>query len=281
MGSEDLWAEARKRHMEQELKRMEEAGIGPGDPRLKEVKVGGRIWVDELKRAITYEEYENLQKGETVEVTLNDVDPKMMELILGDTLEHLSVSTPSVIGVFGSAGAGKDTLASTLVTLGYERVAFADRLKAVALSCDPWIRRPKANNGYSRLSHIVEMVGWEVAKTAFPEVRKFLQDLGVAVRDNVGQHVWVDAALRSAEGKNIVITDVRFPNEFEAVRAAGGKLVRIDRPDHGVLTADAAKHISETAWRNETPDYVINNNGTLDELAAAATQLAKHIKENS
>ena len=67
---------------------------------------------------------------------------------------------------------------------------------------------------------------------------------------------------------NWIITDTRFPNEIEAVKKRGGITIRVNR-DY-VLTGgpeDPKKqHESETALDNAEFDYVIDNNGTIEEL---------------
>ena len=62
---------------------------------------------------------------------------------------------------------------------------------------------------------------------------------------------------------NWIITDVRFPNEFDAIKAKGGLMVRVNRP--GYDTSMVA-HPSETALDGHDFDVVIENNGDLDDL---------------
>lgn len=54
-------------------------------------------------------------------------------------------------------------------------------------------------------------------------------------RERIGVNVWVNIAIRRASlqraaGRNVVIDNVRYPNEFEAVRNAGGIIVALHRP---------------------------------------------------
>ena len=153
-----------------------------------------------------------------------------------------------LIGMVGYAQAGKDTFAGYL---GYHRIALADKLKQLALDINPIIIPapiPEWNNEY--LSDVVEEFGWEYAKAEVRGVREFLQNLGVAVR-KIDPDFWVKAAfLEYTPGVATVFTDVRFPNEIEAIRAAGGIIVRIDRQGH----APANDHISEYAWQDTEPD---------------------------
>ena len=110
-----------------------------------------------------------------------------------------------------------------------------------------------------RLSQVVSHAGWERAKEN-DEVRRFLQNLGVAVR-GLDPDVWVRPVF-DALAPHTVISDVRFPNEAEAVLAAGGQLWRVVRPG----TAPARGHISDTALSDYPTDRVLDNSGTIDDL---------------
>lgn len=196
-----------------------------------------------------------------------------------------------ILGVSGRKRSGKDSLAARLVSdHGFTRIAFADPLKAVAQDVNPWIRVEDDELGliygpgsswlgrgpdYHRLFDIVDSHGWETAKE-FREVRRILQDLGVAVRDHVGDTTWMEAALDAADRVPgpVVIPDVRFPNEAAEVEAEGGYLVRVSRPG---LPADDL-HVSETALDDLTPDFVVRNDGTLDDLHAEADRLAETLR---
>lgn len=179
-----------------------------------------------------------------------------------------------LIGLSGKKRAGKDTLAERLVTRhGFQRVSFADSLRDAALSLDPLILTG-AEVGLMplRLTQVVGNLGWERAKSV-PEVRRTLQRLGVAIRE-LDTGFWVHAAARTieaalGEGRPVVVTDVRFPNEAEYIRHKGGVLVRVERP--GLHPVDA--HESETALDEWEFDCLVVNDGTLDELRERASHL--------
>lgn len=179
-----------------------------------------------------------------------------------------------LIGLSGKKRAGKDTIADRLVTRhGFQRVAFADSLRDAALSLDPLILTG-AEVGLMplRLTQVVGNLGWERAKSV-PEVRRTLQRLGVAIRE-LDTGFWVHAAARTieaalGEGRPVVVTDVRFPNEAEYIRHKGGVLVRVERP--GLHPVDT--HESETALDEWEFDCVVANDGTLDELRERASHL--------
>jgi len=209
-----------------------------------------------------------------------------------------------LIGLIGRKRSGKDTFAATLVDeLGYARVAFADPLRELALAIDPLVGpAPVPGDGvprYRRLSEVVEAIGWEAAKDCVPEVRATaLQALGQALR-GVDEGFWVAQTMETVDdlrrpvlsrspivvdalaragivlpeprpGLPVVVTDVRMPNEADAIRAAGGRLIRIIRP--GFETAD--EHVTETALDGYPEDDLVLNDEGLEELAAAARYAA-------
>lgn len=74
---------------------------------------------------------------------------------------------------------------------------------------------------------------------------------------------------------NWIITDLRFPNELDAIKSRGGISIRVNRPydslnQNSLMSLqrqnDTKNHLSETKLDNATFDYVIENNGTLEEL---------------
>lgn len=172
----------------------------------------------------------------------------------------------TIVGLSGYARAGKDTLGAILVRrYGFERVSFADILRTAALALDPIV-----TNTSRRLSSLVRVAGWEEAKRN-PEVRSLLQRLGTEVgRNLLGPDVWVRALFDSLDpAGRYVITDCRFENEAQAVKAAGGVVVRVERPGTGAIN----QHVSETALDDWPFDLRVQNDGTVDDLTAAAAEV--------
>jgi hypothetical protein len=82
------------------------------------------------------------------------------------------------------------------------------------------------------------------------------------------------------EISGVVISDVRFRNEVDAIKKAGGKVVRIIRPGAG-LEGAAAQHRSETeqsAIPAELFDYCAINDGTLGDLPREVERLLLALK---
>lgn len=85
------------------------------------------------------------------------------------------------------------------------------------------------------------------------------------------------------EYPNWIITDVRFPNEVEAIKSRGGIIIRVNRPDFEYvsigeervkLNTEFGIHESETALdRYNDWNYVINNDSTIENLIKKVKQI--------
>lgn len=185
------------------------------------------------------------------------------------------------IGIIGRARAGKDTAGKWFVDgRGYRRVAFADALKEAALKVNPMVDVYDYGDGVDTLSDVLQRppvvdyrrpysnvdrrAPWERAKDEVPEVRRILQELGSAMRA-VDPDIWIRPVLAKAieandAGVPVVVTDVRYPNEVEALKRAGFRLLHINRP--GVPQLD---HESERLGP-EAAHYLVQNDGDLAHL---------------
>ena len=171
-----------------------------------------------------------------------------------------------IIGLSGFAQTGKDTIANHLVeNYGYRRVAFADLLREALYRLDPNITDIPELPGVT-VSSAVRGLGWELLKQSSPQVRGLLQRMGTEVgREMFGKDFWVKQAFKNVyKGSNIVFTDVRFPNEYDAVRQYDGALWRVEKSDVYPVNA----HSSETALDGFDFDKTIYNNGTKETLYA-------------
>lgn len=185
-----------------------------------------------------------------------------------------------IIGLNGFAKSGKDTacqflqleLAKTGVKV--ERDAFADRLKISAgraIGCtgpDPeviedmnWLKE----EGYIAIYNSSGDLHSGITG------REYLQYYGTEAHRNVfGMNFWIEAVLPNPalpySGRDpfdiLVITDVRFDNEAEAVRDAGGEVWHIQRK----VQIEESSHASEVALDPALIDAIVTNNGTLEEF---------------
>src|SRR5690606_1097628 len=166
-----------------------------------------------------------------------------------------------LLGLSGFAGSGKDTVADILVkNHGFARYGLADPMRQALYTLNP------SCHGVS-LAALVDSHGWDGAKRDpffGPEVRRLLQRFGTEVgREQWGENFWVDLAFEACKHEtNVVIPDVRFPNEAQDVRDRQGQVGRIDRPGVGPLNG----HSSDAGLPAELVDRSIQNNGGLTEL---------------
>ena len=165
-----------------------------------------------------------------------------------------------LIGLSGKQRSGKDTFADFLVELyGFKKVSFANPIKELAVN-------------YFGLNPV------EVYETKPEKVRIILQDIGKIGR-KVDDLFWVKKTLDKFDNFDdidVVVSDVRFINEAEYIKSKGGIIVRIEssrdiRASRGLLTGE--NDISEIELDNYDFDYVINNEGTIEEFYDAITQL--------
>lgn len=116
-------------------------------------------------------------------------------------------------------------------------------------------------------------------KQSFPEpykptYREFLQRLGTeTMRNTLHDNVWVNSAMSDIDGKDVIFTDVRFPNEAKAVTDRGGILIRINRYPPGCSPKLMDEHATEKALDEWKFDHTIYNLGTLDDLRAQIKEI--------
>lgn len=195
------------------------------------------------------------------------------------------MNTP-LIGLIGKKRTGKDTFAATLTERhGYARIALADPLREALYRQNPIMGTfPLLDDGLVRVREwrvqdVVDVLGWEKAKDYVPEIRTQLQRLGTEGIRYIDDRFWIKAAfakidaLREAKTP-VVVTDVRYPNEADAIKAAGGYLVRIirDVPDTGDT------HASELALDDYREDLLIGNNGSREDLAYLAFAVGRDLR---
>jgi Deoxynucleotide monophosphate kinase len=188
------------------------------------------------------------------------------QLIVNTSGKTLINPKPFVIGLTGFAGSGKDTVGKEFIRRGWKRVSFAEPVYALALAIDPAI--DVGLGIHERLSEVVDEVGWHEAKWHNPEVRRILQQVGNEARNIIRDDVWVAKAKDqidqyTSEGYNVVLTDVRYPNEATMIRSLdNGLVVRVDRPGVGPVNS----HISDKGLSESQIDAVLNNNGLVEEI---------------
>jgi hypothetical protein len=212
-----------------------------------------------------------------------------------------------LIGICGLIGSGKDTAAEYLVkNYNFQRESFAGSLKDAVSSIFGWER--KLLEGLSPEDRLwrEQVDRWWADRLNIPDLtpRWVLQYWGTEVC-RIGFHfdIWIaslENRLRNYS-KNVVVSDLRFPNEIDAIHNSGGIILRIKRGEDPQWYHDAiimnqgphnnpkwtaaterinklGIHSSETAWAGRGIDYTIENNGSLEDLFAKLEQFIKDLE---
>lgn len=205
-----------------------------------------------------------------------------------------------IIGVSGFSGSGKDTVADEICkSPSFVKLAFADGVKRILVEVfdftdeqlwGPSAERNKPDARYPR-------------EGGFLTPRHALQSLGTEWGRACYENVWVELALRNCKQlvgshsyaysqtggvhlrrpgvtiEGVVITDCRYKNELEGIRAAGAKLVRVSRKG---LEDPPYAHSSETEQAGIPDsyfDYVFHNDGSLEDFPTKCATMLKELAQ--
>ena len=207
----------------------------------------------------------------------------------------MKTENPRLIGLTGAVGAGKDETANILCGMSFRRMAFADALRievAKAWGID--------------LREITDRAGKETATPSLAVKRCLHIDFGRWCRSEgidrdparsprwvmqawgsyrraddrlywvAMARRWIEYQRRGCDRFNLVITDVRMPNEAQMLRQAGGQLLRVHRPGLAALPADTVGHASE-GHHLLTADGDLHNDGDLQHLQAEVARVLKDL----
>jgi len=208
-----------------------------------------------------------------------------------------------LIGVVGFISSGKGTVGDLLEQRGFKKDSFAKPLKDACAVMFGWPRELlEGDTEESRQWRELDDPFWSEKMGKKFSPRLALQLLGTeAGRDVFHKDIWVNSLLKRAGNDNVVITDVRFKNEIKFIQKNNGIVVRVKRGSEPDWYEDAilankgdryigwalAKerlkrkriHQSETDWVGSKFDYVIENNGTLEDLGKQLDELLLKFKQ--
>ncbi len=204
-----------------------------------------------------------------------------------------------LIGIVGFIGSGKGTVGTIISEqYGFTHDSFAAPLKDAVAAIFNWDR--ELLEGATNASREWREQPDKFWSKNFGEPfspRLALQLMGTeAGREVFHKDIWVIALLNRSINRNTVITDVRFKNEIKLIHENSGMIVRVKRGDdpQWFNIAERANsgdelalkemrqlgiHISEWDWIGSPIDYIISNDGSLEDLKDEIREFAtKYIR---
>lgn len=173
-----------------------------------------------------------------------------------------------LIGLGGYAYSGKDAFADVLEkNLGWYKTYMSKALRESLETLNPIVDFDRARGTHVRFKDMIDMFSYEGAKQN-KEVRALLQRMGTEVgRKLWSEDFWVDLCFKDVEkkldeGRLVVVTGIRYPNELSIIESLGGVSVWVSRPEYFAVN----EHSSDNSLVAEDFDEVFHNNGTLADL---------------
>jgi len=215
-----------------------------------------------------------------------------------------------IIGINGYAGSGKDTVGIMIQLLHCDSIGKATIEEVLKdYKMHEWWLEEKSGWEIKKWAGKLKRIGsiltgipqekfedQEFKKTNMgPEwgmtVRDFLQKLGTdGLRNGLHTNTWVNALMADYKKEAFsgyigdmrhdipeskwIITDTRFHNEAQAIKDAGGIVIRVDRP--GVKAINA--HPSETGLDDWDFDHKIMNGSDIVSLMFSVNTILKKEK---
>lgn len=183
-----------------------------------------------------------------------------------------------ITGIGHKSRQGKDTWATFVISYlrmntrnkKILRMGFADILKSISFQLYAW--------GGLKTKEYYDGADQKERYKVLPLIGKAPVNIWIDIGNHMRMYdndVWMRALLKGTQADALIITDVRFPNEAQAILDHGGHLVRIDRPGFPGLDSTSDNALNDfQGWT-----HIVNNKGSLQELNLSAERFAKeHFK---
>ena len=165
----------------------------------------------------------------------------------------------------GKMGSGKSTLATALaMNYHYKQIRFANAIYTLAYD-------------YFKMDKKVKD-------------RKLLQIMGTEVGRGINDNIWVNRVIEDVKivtetakrfdypEINFVLDDCRFRNEFDRCKKLGFKMIKIYRDDNvPIIQSNDLSEIEQDTIKDNEFDFIIHNNGTLDDLDIKVNDILKKL----
>lgn len=207
-----------------------------------------------------------------------------------------------LIGVVGLISSGKGTVGNFLVdTYSFKEESFAKSVKDSVASIFVWDRDLLDGSTLESRYWREQPDDFWSAKFGYEVTPRYiLQQFGTnVVRDNMLDSMWINSLEKRIIDSNddIVITDVRFPNELKFIKEMGGFLIQVNRGDYpnwfpmaiadnkndtnNMIQYHPEIHKSEYSWvGTELIDFIVMNDSTTIELEKKITKIINSLTFN-
>lgn len=182
-----------------------------------------------------------------------------------------------IVGIHGKMGAGKSTVAHSLIAVLKDDFNIDATIKSfatpiynlISILFDETVDEIKKNK-----NTLVRPRSFQGLRT----YRELLQIVGMFVRDNADKDIWINALFGNSNDRVVqdwmshgyqwwIIDDLRFQNEFQRIKDIGGINIKVNRDITNNLHDDIKNNGSEIDLddvpQNEW-DLFLNNNDTID-----------------
>lgn len=194
-----------------------------------------------------------------------------------------------ILGIVGRARVGKDTFAEMLAEEFYQLSKQRFILMAYATELKKKVQRD-FNLSYEQLwGNDKEIPDQRYTKPkkgpddtlVYWTAREILQEYGQFYR-TIDGNFWVKHLFQTITEKeydNVIVTDVRHPNEADPIKKLGGLVMKVSSIRSSKPSIHGENHISETAMDDYRCDMLILNDWGLKELREKAREAALLITE--
>lgn len=163
---------------------------------------------------------------------------------------------PLIIVLSGKSGSGKSKVAEIFNMIYKEK-----NIKSISIAYAYYLKEYAKN-----------IIGWDLNEQNKP--RTFLQELGVdLIKNKIDDNMLInriieDVKVYSYFYDSIIISDARFKNEIDDIKNTFSRVISIHiTGGNNRLSEKEKNHITETSLDDyNNYDYVINNNGNIEEL---------------
>jgi hypothetical protein len=185
-----------------------------------------------------------------------------------------------IVALTGPKGSGKDTVAEAIKSIygheyDVESIAFADPIKKVIQHI--FNLDVTSNDEYDRIKRTdIEYYLPDIGHKTVPG-RHVVREIGMMMRNyNVNQFTdYVDSMFtlnRMNDRKIMVVTDLRFDNEYMMLKSWGSNIVKIIRPQYHY-----DGHITERGFDDHLVNHILMNDGSLEYLNTRIRAIMKTI----